>query len=147
MEGHILLKKLTEKSVIQAGKNKGLTVGDVLQIRKIDLIYSYFNYDGLTFTDEILDKLKIYPEDRIQKPGKEPEKFKVYAERNIYIASKIIASKNINENTTIQDPKIIAGIVKKNRQKAAFRAKYKRLIETEKRSFSKARLQRKNHGY
>jgi hypothetical protein len=147
MEGHILLKKLTEKSVIQAGKNKGLTVGDLLQIKKIDLIYSYFNYGALTFTDEILDKLTIYPEDRIEKPGKNPEKFKKYADRNMYIASKIIASKIVNENTAVKDPKAIAKIIRKNKQKAEFKAKYKRLIKKEKISFSKEALMRKNHGH
>ena len=147
MEGHILLKKLTKKSVIQAGKNKGLTVGDLLQIRKIDLIYSYFNYGALTFTDEILDELHIYNEDRIQKPGKDPEKFKKYSDRNMAISSKYIAARNINENTKIQDPSKIANVVTNQRVKSNFRAKYKRLIEKEKRSFSKVSLQRKNQGH
>jgi hypothetical protein len=79
----ILLKKMTLKSVIQNGKNKGLLVGEVMKKCKIDLIYTYFNYSNLTFTDDILDMLYIKQEDRIAKPGKDADKFAIYRNRNI----------------------------------------------------------------
>lgn len=79
----VLLKKLTRKSTIQAGKNAGLLVGDILKKCKLDIIYSYFHYGCLTYTDDILDEVNILPEDRIAKPGKAPEKYEFYLERNI----------------------------------------------------------------
>lgn len=146
MEGRILLKTLTKKSIIQNGKNKGLTVSDLLRLKKIDLIYSYYHYDVLTFTDEILDELGIKPEDKIEKPGKAPEKFKYYADRNIFIAAKIAAKRSLGSS---DDEKInsIARIIKQRSAKKKFNAKYKRLIEKEKLSFSKSALMRKNHGH
>jgi hypothetical protein len=135
----ILLKKLTPKSIIPAGKNKGLTVQDVLNKSKIDLIYSYFNYSKITFTDEVLDQLRINLEDRIEKPGKNPEIGLKYINRNIGArATFLIDKENINSKTL--------AAVKKSYAKSKFKARYKALIERERIQFSKSSLQRKNQG-
>ena len=83
----ILLKTLTEKSIIQDGKNKGIPVGELIIRKKTDLIYTYFHYANLTFTPDIIEKLKIKPEDIIAKPGKAPEKFEYYSKRNNFLAA------------------------------------------------------------
>ncbi len=140
----ILLKTLTRKSIIQGGKNKGLAVADLLRKKKTDLIYSYFNYDGITFTDDILDELNIYLEDRIKKPGKDPDKYSKYAERNIYAAAKFTI---INKTGVKEGLETIIPAVLKNKAKSKYRAKYKALIEREKKTFSKGSMMRKNHGH
>jgi hypothetical protein len=136
-----LLRTLTEKSVIPLGKNKGLQVSDVLLKSKISLIYSYFYYDRITFTSSVLDTLKIDQEDRIAKPGKNPETFKKYEQRNHYVVAKFIAQKLYDdENITRPLVKSFA----KNLAKSKARAKYKGLIERERILYSKASLKAKN---
>jgi flavorubredoxin len=145
MEGAILLKTLTRKSIIADGKNKGLSVTDLLKNKKIDLIYSYFNYSGITFTDDVLDELNINSEDRLKKPGKDPEKYKKYVERNTYMYAKIIAKKVMKKGEDELQEAIEKIIT--NRNKRRFKKKYKSLIEREKKTFSKVALMRKNHGH
>lgn len=141
----ILLKTLTEKSIIQYGKNEGLSVGDVLKKCKSDLIYTYFNYSNLTFTEEILEKLRIYPEDRISKPGRNPEKGKKYINRNIKISNKLTLEKHTNANP--EDNAKLYSKYASSRRKHKAKASYKKLIETERKLFSKGSLQRINQGH
>lgn len=138
---HILLRTLTRKSIIDGGKNKGLTVQEVLSKSKVDLIYSYFNYSNITFMDDILDELKIYPEDRIAKPGKDPEKFEKYKDRNLRMFVKMKLGVK-----TIEETNGAYFAYKKNYTKAKFKARYKGLIERERKQFSKGAMQRRNHG-
>ncbi len=135
-----LLRTLTRKSIIPAGKNQGLTVQDVLQKSKSDLIYSYFNYNRITFTADILDELRIDPADRLEKPGKNPEVGLKYINRNIGAHAAVLLGGGIN-----LDSKNVSA-VKKSFAKGKFRAKYKALIERERIQFSKSSLQRKNQG-
>lgn len=137
----VLLRTLTEKSVIPQGKNAGLKVGEVLDRNKISLIYSYFHYERITYTPDVLDKLRILEEDRITKPGKEPEKFKKYELRNHYLAAQTTARK------TYDDENLNTGIVKavlKKLNKSKARAKYKALIERERIFYSKSTLKARN---
>lgn len=146
MEGKILLTKLTKKSTIPAGKNAGLKVGDVLKIKKISLIYAYFHYSNITFTDDVLDELNIKAEDRIPKPSKCPEKFDFYLNRNLYYATgKVAGNIENDENIDFSSPKAMA--IKRNIIKSKKVAKYKGMIEREKRKYSKGSLQRKNQGH
>ncbi len=145
MEGIVLLKTLTRKSIIADGKNKGLSVTDLLKNKKIDLIYSYFNYSGITFTDDVLDELNINSEDRLKKPGKDPEKYKKYAERNVYLYAKTVAKKVMKKGEDELQEAIEKIIT--NRNKRRFKKKYKALIEREKKTFSKGALMRRNHGH
>jgi hypothetical protein len=136
----ILLKKLTRKSIIDGGKNKGLTVQDVLNKSKSHLIFSYFNYSNITYTDDILDELRIKPEDRIQKPGKDPKKHQEYIKRNV---DAVVLIKMQNEGKEFNMGEFVRR--KKNILKAKAKAKYKSLIERERKQFSKGALQRRNH--
>jgi hypothetical protein len=137
----VLLRTLTEKSVIPQGKNKGLQVGEVLLRSKISLIYSYFYYDRITYTPSVLDALRIDQEDRIAKPGKDPEKFKRYEERNHYLAAKSQALKTYGEKDVNGG---IVNIIKGKINKGKARAKYKGLIERERVTYSKASLKARN---
>jgi len=136
----ILLRTLTKKSVIQQGKNKGLLVGEVLKKCKLDLIYAYFNYANLSFTEDILEELNIKAEDKIQKPGKSPEKFEFYADRNIYLVAK-----NKLRLQGKDDSQIAVSGVKKCIKKSRMKAKEIRFLMAERHIFSKGAMQWRNH--
>lgn len=79
-----ILRKMTLKSVFHAGVMEGISVQQAIaQNRHTFLRWVYYNYSGITFTDDILDIINIRPEDRITKPGKNPE----YGEQLQYIIS------------------------------------------------------------
>lgn len=72
-----LLRKLSRKSKIGFGKYKELAVQEILRLGlKSYLIYLYYNVEGISFLDDILEELGIIGKDkdlRIPKPGKNPE--------------------------------------------------------------------------
>jgi len=133
----ILLKTLTEKSIIEFGKNKDMSVADILIVRKIDLIYTYFNYSNLTFTNDILDKLKIDIDDRITKPGKNPDIFQKYLDRNI---SKMIKFKSSQWHVNASKSEEVYN----NRK---FKAKLTGIKARERIYFSKNSLRWRNQGH
>jgi hypothetical protein len=134
----ILLRTLTKKSLIADGKNKGLLVGDVLIKCKTDLLYSYFNYANLSFTEDILDELRISAEDRITKPGKDPDKFIHYRNRNLYTAAKIVGKTKDHVGTLS---------VMTKRRKAKAKANLVAYTKRSSLAFSKSAMQRFNHGH
>jgi len=70
-----ILRKMTLKSVFEAGNLAGYSVQHAIDLhRSADLRWIYYNYSRLTFTDDVLDLINIRQEDRIEKPGKNPEK-------------------------------------------------------------------------
>ena len=69
----ILLRTLTEKSKLQEGQHSGFTVGWVIRLDELSYLRSmYFTKSMISFTDEVLDKIKIAERYRIEKPGKNP---------------------------------------------------------------------------
>jgi hypothetical protein len=72
----IRLRTLTKKSLMGFGKYAECTVQQVINLQKVTyLVYVYFHLSGITFEDKLLDELNIYIEDRIIKPGTNPEKY------------------------------------------------------------------------
>lgn len=72
----VILRTLTNKSVLGFGQYRELTVLEIINLQKSGYLrYAYFNFYGITFTDEVLDKLNIHPKYRIHKPGTNPELF------------------------------------------------------------------------
>lgn len=72
----MVFRKLTLKSFIGFGQFKDTTVSRMFDLGKVyDLMNIYFLCSHITFVDEILDKLLIGPEWRIEKPGVDKEKF------------------------------------------------------------------------
>lgn len=66
---------MTLKSVFEAGNLAGYSVQHAIDLhRSAYLRWIYYNYSRLTFTDDVLDLINIRAEDRIEKPGKNPEK-------------------------------------------------------------------------
>jgi len=76
MEGVVLLRKLAEKSKINFGKYKDLTIREILNLNHPNYIrWIYFNMSGLSFVDDILEEVKVPEIYRIKKPGKNKELF------------------------------------------------------------------------
>ena len=123
-----ILRKMTLKSVFNAGVMQGLTVQQAIdQFRHVYLRWVYYNYSGITFTDDILDIIEIRPEDRIPKPGKNPE----YGEQ----LQNLIHSK-ITENSQKKNIRITS-----SRAKARLKKMSRDLRNT------KGAMQAKNHGH
>lgn len=149
----LLLRKMTRLSKISLGKNAGLTVGEVMKKCKLDIIYSYFHYDMITFTDDILDELLIRPEDRIEKPGKAPEKHDYYRHRNNGLAAKItakhVAKKLKRQGIAVDDEtfEIIQCKAFTARQKKITNARYRQMKARDRLNYSKGSLMARNHGH
>ena len=71
------LRKMTFKSKMGFGRYSNDTVQEVLHRTRWGgrsyLVWCYFNLEKISFTDEVLDFLGVAEEDRIEKPGKDPE--------------------------------------------------------------------------
>jgi hypothetical protein len=79
----VLLRTLTKKSVLWFGKHCGLKVQQVIDIRcQTYLRWIYYNFIGITFTEDILEDLTITENRRIPKPGIAPEKHVEVMEEN-----------------------------------------------------------------
>jgi hypothetical protein len=74
MSSVVLLRKLTNKSVLNFGKYFDLTVQQILDTKKRKYLrWVYFNCSNITFTDELLDELLIPFDYRFDKPSKNIE--------------------------------------------------------------------------
>ena len=79
------LRTLTRKSKVGFGKHSELTVQRMLDLyRHKDLIYYYFNYEKINFTEDVLDELKVTKEYRINKPLKSYSMYKKFNENSYY---------------------------------------------------------------
>ncbi len=63
-------RKLTKNSKLNFGKNKDLTIGRMLELRKHEsLISIYYKVSSIDFFEDILSVLGIDEKYRIEKPG------------------------------------------------------------------------------
>ena len=70
----VILRTLTEKSILWFGKYSGMSVQQVIDLKsQTYLRWIYYNMDGITFTIEVLNVLTISLNRRIPKPGTAPE--------------------------------------------------------------------------
>jgi len=124
-----LLRKLTEKSRLNFGKYSELTIQQVLDLKHSGYLrWCYYNLEGISFVEPLLDKL-IPQEYKIDKPGKNPElgrELEAKMWNNMYGLNRYIKKM----------------VLRKERRKAlenyAIKDNY---------HFSKAALQRFNHGH
>lgn len=74
MSSVVLLRKLTNKSIMNFGKYFDLTVQQCLDTKKRKYLrWVYFNCSNITFTDELLDEFLIPVSYRFDKPSKNVE--------------------------------------------------------------------------
>jgi hypothetical protein len=130
MSDVILLRTLSGKSTLKFGKYPDTPVSQLLEHKFGYLRWVYFNYSGITFSEDILEKL--LPKDflRIDKPGKDPEKYEVLLRNHFGNLFEYNFKKYKEANRMRQD-------YKKN--------ELRRIVK--KGHISKAELQRKNHGH
>lgn len=103
----ILLRTLTLKSKLKVGKYAEDTVQRLLDRRQYkELQHIYYCYERITFTEDVLDLMKIRPDERIEKPGTNKELFNQIRTKVAYA----LIGKN-------------AGAIIKNRQKRNARRK------------------------
>jgi len=128
-EDAVLFRKMTPKSIFNFGRFKGHTVDDVLRIGSVAYLREiYFNIEGITFTDDILEAIGIYNEwddFRIEKPGKDRE-----------------LGQKVNDLKLTRSSPL--------RQKQMQKRKVGRLVQhlkTDKSSYSRKNLQRWNQGH
>jgi len=128
-EDAVLLRTMTEKSVIHFGQHKGQTIEEILRLgKKAYLRYLYYNVEGISFTEDILRKIGIVTDaydDRISKPGKDPE-----------------YGKEVEEHMFKH-----AGIITKNRVKSRAKAKGVASKIKDAKQFSRGNLAWKNQGH
>lgn len=128
----ILLRKLTLKSILNFGEYFDYPIWKLLELQKYSYLrWVYFNCSNITFTDDILELLKITDEYKISKPGVNRElgiEFKnLMLERFLFCKANI---KRYNKYSKI----------------VAIRSKV-RTFNKDKIIFSKASLARYNHGH
>ena len=81
----IRLRKLSFKSKIGFGKYENRTVEDLIRNRKHSkLIAMYYNYEKISFVDEVLKELRITEEYQINKPGVDKDMKEKYIENDYY---------------------------------------------------------------
>lgn len=74
-----LLRKLTLKSQLKFGKQYDKTVDNLLSLKQNTLLgWYYFNCSSISFIDEVLNEIGIGEDFRIEKPGKDEEKGKLW---------------------------------------------------------------------
>ena len=75
----IKLRILTEKSLIGFGKYNGCTVRQIIDLGKQHYLkWIYFNMYGISFTEDLLNKIHLDRDYRFIKPGAYPDLWKEY---------------------------------------------------------------------
>ena len=124
----VTLRKMSYKSIIPLGKFKGMPVQQVLDLgHTAALRWIYYNVQGLSFTDEVLRDIKVIGDDfdySIKKPGTDPELGDTVF--NTYY-------KNLPDHT------------KKYLQRKS-QSNFGHHERSDRKSFSKDNMRRKNHG-
>jgi hypothetical protein len=70
----VRLRTLTAKSIIGFGRYRDLSVQQMIDIHKvIYLRWMYFNCFGISFTEDVLNRIGVFSNLRIEKPGANTE--------------------------------------------------------------------------
>lgn len=142
----VKLRILTAKSIIDFEKYKGWTVQKLLDNKRHAFLeYVYFNYEKISFTEDVLSQLKFT--ERINKPGIDKELYGEIKNRR-FLLSRYNSSISIEKLNKIITAKKLSG-----QDLSYFTSLKRELIEQKKNMrmpdlrFSKSSLQCKNHGH
>lgn len=125
----IRLRVLTRKSKIGWGKYANNTVGELIESKQFnELLWLYYHIQWLTYTDELLDELKIFKEFRIEKPG---------------VNHEMHQKRIVNFLNFVTEGKGALIMYNRKRKKAKFNLK----MMEDKEVLSKQKLQAYNHGH
>lgn len=129
------LRTLTLKSQFKFGLDPQLTVQEYLDLRnERRLLQMYYGLGKINFNPEVLEILKIYPEDQIAKPGKlssQEAKDKVYEVYGRHLKER--GEYALLNQHHISKKKIKTGFLRSRLKSNA--------------KFNKAALARRNHGH
>jgi hypothetical protein len=124
------------------GKYADMSIHQIFSLRKKQYLrWIYYNSSKITFIEEILLAIHIYPKRRIEKPGVDPEMGDKVAEevRRHGIASSIRKMES-GEDSTL-------GYRISNRIKTHKKGELKDFITNDNLKHRKGALQAKNHGH
>ena len=79
----ILLRKLAMKSKMPGGKYEGQLISLLADCNMNYLRWTYYFRHNFSFTDEVLDKIGITPEFRIDKPGVSDEMYERFRNHRV----------------------------------------------------------------
>jgi len=129
MSDVVLLRKLTEKSILKFGKYSDIKIRNILIAKNYDYLrWVYFNCSNITFIDEIIEQLNIPEEFLINKPA---------TNIDFYVKLKELNSLKISSKSKeVFDIKVEEENSKKRKMKAKLEKIY----------FSKGMMQNRNHG-
>lgn len=126
----IRLRTLTLKSVLGFGKYADMTVHQVLSLKHTRVLrWYYYNCSMISFIPDVLDFIDIKEDERIDKPGKDPDMFERVNEE---------IQKNLGGL-----PRHIVNKTGKSRQRENNRRRW----HSNKFRYSKSYMQSKNHGH
>jgi len=70
----VRLRTLTFKSIIGFGRYEYMSVQQIIDLQDASYLkWLYYNAEGISFTEDVLDYIKIFTFRRVKKPGKYPE--------------------------------------------------------------------------
>jgi hypothetical protein len=82
--GAVLLRTLTRKSLMWFGKYEGLRIQQIIDLQKQTYLrWVYYNCNGVSFTKDVLEEIRIKEDRRIPKPGICPEIHDKISQENI----------------------------------------------------------------
>lgn len=136
--GVLKLRTMTIKSVFDGGKYKDHSVSQCIALHKESFLrFSYYNYDRVSFTDDVLNIIGIPEGYRISKPGKSEEMFN---KNKTYLYEL----KGIELSKLTDKEKMIKRVIVKNVRK---RRGVSFIVRSDIRArVTKGQLQAKNHG-
>jgi len=79
----VLLRTLSRKSVLWFGKFEGLSVQQIIDMKRGQYLrWLYYNCQGVSFLNDVLEEIRINEYWRIKKPGIRPKKHDQLCQEN-----------------------------------------------------------------
>lgn len=150
-------RKMTQKSTVDFGKYKGMSVYSIICQDKTYIGWIYFNMPNIDFFDDVLDLALVPQELRYDKRNspisteEAQKRFRTYSnndfDKKIEVAKKVVESqgKNVDE-----EKRLVVAIAKNMKRKKINEKVYQRLIPTCNSIYAKSKknvLQSKNQGH
>jgi hypothetical protein len=124
------LRTLSKKSVLGFGKYASATIQQIIDLQHTNYLrWIYYNFEGISFNDEVLKEIYISDSDKINKPGKNSELHEQITKRLYYNLS---FDKRVKMNSHLK---------KKSKKRSYSLSKQFDYLS------SKKYLQSKNHGH
>lgn len=144
MNETLRLRTMARKSVFYGGRYEGLSVQQMLDMRRYGALrWYYFHCSMISYLPDILDELHISEKYRIDKPGTDPAMYEELQEAQEKRFNSKLAT--ISED----NPTRACAIYKQRKRKEVARARdrVRQEMNSDRVFYSKANMQRRNHGH